>query len=187
MKTLDKSHWIQQGFRILTQSGAAGLTIENLTRALKRTKGSFYHHFKNRDEFLRALLGQWEESQALEIIRHSRKEKTFDTINQALVTLSGQAMAPEIEVAVRAWAHRDPLAREFQERIDARRVAFLEKLFFLITEDQTQAARFARIRYCFYIGTHQMIPPMDPLTYEEQLDSLTRMFKREIASSTHSH
>ncbi len=180
MKNLDKSDWIRQGFHILTTQGAAGLTIDTLTQGLDRTKGSFYHHFKNREDFLRNLLARWEEDQSLEIIRHSRREKTFEDINAALVSLSGKAMAPEVEVAIRAWALRDPLAREYQERMDARRITFLEKMFLLITDDAKQAARFAQIRYCFYIGTHQLIPAMDTETYETQLNYLTQMFKREL-------
>lgn len=179
MARLDKAAWIDQGFKILKAEGAAGLTIESLTRALKRTKGSFYHHFKNREGYLIALLSEWEEKQTRDIIRASREKRTFDEINQALMTLSGKAVDPQIEVAIRAWALRDALAREFQERIDSQRVEFLKQMFSLISSGGEEIDRFAMIRYSFYIGSLQIIPAMDDGEYRENLDLLTRMFKTE--------
>ncbi|HCY86059.1 MAG TPA: hypothetical protein DHV36_13060 [Desulfobacteraceae bacterium] len=168
--------WLTQGFGILKNQGAAGLTIDNLTTAMGRTKGAFYHHFKNRQDYSKKLLELWEERQANEIIRISKQKKTFEAINQTLVDLSEKAMDPEIEVAIRAWALRDPLAREFQERIDTHRAKFLVELFSLMTDDPDHAQLFAIIRYCFYIGSHQIIPALDDGTYKEKLAELTRMF-----------
>ncbi|MCG8637645.1 MAG: TetR/AcrR family transcriptional regulator [Desulfobacterales bacterium] len=175
-KKTGKQAWLAQGFKILKTQGAAGLTIENLTRAMNRTKGAFYHHFKNRQDYSCRLLELWEDRQANEIIRISKQKKTFDEINQTLVDLSEKAMDPEIEVAIRAWALRDPLAREFQERIDSHRVDFLKEMFALMTEEPEAAELFAMIRYCFYIGSHQIIPAMDEKTYKKRLNALTRMF-----------
>lgn len=175
-KTTGKQAWLDQGFRILKTKGAAGLTIDNLTRAMNRTKGAFYHHFKTSNDYAARLLELWEERQANEIIRISKQKKTFSDINQTLVDLSEKAMDPGIEVAIRAWALRDPLAREFQERIDRRRVAFLREMFALMTDTPDTADLFAVIRYCFYIGSHQMIPAMDEKAYKKRLADLTEMF-----------
>ena len=179
-KKTGKKAWLAKGFKILKTQGAAGLTIENLTRARNRTKGAFYHHFKNRQDYSCALLELWEEGQANEIIRISKQKKTFDEINQTLVDLSEKAMDPEIEVAIRAWALRDPLARQFQERIDSHRVDFLKEMFAQMPGVQTDtpeaADLFAMIRYCFYIGSHQIIPTMDEKTYKARLSALNQMF-----------
>jgi AcrR family transcriptional regulator len=176
----DKATWFTQGFKILRAKGAGGLTIENLTRSLKKTKGSFYHHFKNREDYSRQLLEQWEKSQAIEIIRYSEQEKTPEAINETLVTLSEKSMDPKAEVAIRAWALRDPLARQFQERIDTRRVDFLRSLFSLMTADKDKVELFSMIRYCFYIGSHQIIPAMDENSYKQHLTTLMEMFKNMI-------
>ena len=186
-KRTGKSDWLEQGFVLLKTQGAAGLTIDNLTRAMKRTKGAFYHHFKNREDYSCKLLELWEERQADEIIRISRQGRTFDQINQILVDLSQKAMDPEIEVAVRAWALRDPLAREFQARIDRHRLAFLKEMFLLMTDDTDTADLFAMVRYCFYIGSHQIIPAMDEKDYKTRLAALTGMFKRMIQDKGSSH
>ena len=184
MTSIDKTAWIDQGFKILKAAGAAGLTIENLTGHLKKTKGSFYHHFKNRDDYSRQLLSAWEKKQTLDIIQVSQQEHDFDRINETLMALSENTMDPEVEVAVRAWALRDPLAREFQARIDALRVSFLNEMFSLLTRDARKAALFSLIRYCFYIGSHQIIPAMDDTTYKHTLTALMTLFINDAQKKT---
>ncbi|MCP3942970.1 MAG: TetR/AcrR family transcriptional regulator [Desulfobacteraceae bacterium] len=177
MKRTDKNAWLAEGFKILRSKGAAGLTIEKLTQGLKKTKGSFYHHFKNKNDYFQQLLEQWEEQQSIEIIQNIQDKKNLEEINENLVTLSGAAMDPKTEVAIRAWALRDPLARKFQERIDTRRVDFLKNMFSLMTQNKGQVELFSMIRYCFYIGSHQIIPAMDEKIYKQHLAALMEMFE----------
>lgn len=180
MKKLTKKAWFEQGFNILKASGAADLTIENLTRKLSITKGSFYHHFKSRDDYFEKLLAFWEKKQTFDIVEIRKQEKTFKGINETLLKLSKDNMDPGIEVAIRAWALRDPLARAYQERIDKQRIGFLEAMFSLMTDDPAQVQMISLIRYCLYIGSHQLIPAMDETTYRSNLDALMEMFETYV-------
>jgi len=36
------------------------------------------------------------------------------------------------------------------------------------------------IRYCFYIGSHQIIPAIDELAYKKKLDTLMEMFETYV-------
>lgn len=183
MKKLTKKAWFDKGFEILKASGAADLTIENLTRKLNITKGSFYHHFKSRDDYFEKLLGFWEKKQTFDIIEIRKQEKTFKGINETLLKLSKANMDPGIEVAVRAWALRDPLARTYQERIDNQRVGFLRAMFSLMTDDPEQVEMISVIRYCFYIGSHQIIPAIGEETYKKKLDALMEMFETYVQTN----
>jgi len=89
-------------------------------------------------------------------------------------------MDPEIEVAIRAWALRDPVARTFQERIDQQRLGFLKAMFSLMTDDPEQVEMISLIRYCFYIGSHQIIPAVDEKNYRKKLDALMEMFETYV-------
>lgn len=177
MKRLNRTAWLNQGFKILKTSGAAGLTIENLASNLNKTKGSFYHHFKSRNDYFEKLLEEWENRQTLQVIQLSKKEKSFENISKKLFLLSEKKYEPEVEVAIRAWALRDPLARSFQERIDTQRVGFLKEMFTHITDDTEKTEIMSLIRYCFYIGSQQIIPPIDKDTYKILLDTLTDVFE----------
>ncbi len=177
MTKLNKTAWFEQGFKILKTKGAADLTIERLTTRLNKTKGSFYHHFKNRDDYFEKLLGFWEQKQTFTIIEGSKQKKTFKGINATLLRLSKENVDPQIEVAVRAWALRDPIARKFQERIDQQRVDFLKTMFSLMTDDTDLVEMISLIRYCFTIGSHQIIPVIDEQSYMSKLDALMEMFE----------
>jgi AcrR family transcriptional regulator len=180
MKKLNKVAWFEQGFNILKTFGAADLTIENLTNKLNKTKGSFYHHFKNRDDYFEKLLGFWEKKQTFDIDEIRKQEKSFKGINSTLLKLSKKNMDPDIEVAIRAWALRDPLARSFQERIDNQRLGFLRAMFSLMTDDPEQVEMISLIRYCFYIGSHQLIPSIDEKIYKEKIAALMEMFETYV-------
>jgi AcrR family transcriptional regulator len=180
MKKLNKVAWFEQGFNILKTFGAADLTIENLTNKLNKTKGSFYHHFKNRDDYFEKLLGFWEKKQTFDIDEIRKQEKSFEGINSTLLKLSKKNMDPDIEVAIRAWALRDPLARSFQERIDNQRLGFLRAMFSLMTDDPEQVEMISLIRYCFYIGSHQLIPSIDEKIYKEKIAALMEMFETYV-------
>ncbi|MBT6338355.1 MAG: TetR/AcrR family transcriptional regulator [Desulfobacula sp.] len=180
MKKLNKVAWFEQGFNILKTFGAADLTIENLTNKLNKTKGSFYHHFKNRDDYFEKLLGFWEKKQTFDIEEIRKQEKSFEGINSTLLKLSKKNMDPDIEVAIRAWALRDPLARSFQERIDNQRLGFLRAMFSLMTDDPEQVEMISLIRYCFYIGSHQLIPSIDEKIYKEKIAALMEMFETYV-------
>jgi AcrR family transcriptional regulator len=180
MTRLNKTAWFEQGFNLLKAGGAAELTIENLTKRLNITKGSFYHHFKSRQDYSEKLLEFWEEKQTFDIFEISKQKKTFKGINETLLRLSKENMDPEIEVAIRAWALRDPVARTFQERIDQQRLGFLKAMFSLMTDDPEQVEMISLIRYCFYIGSHQIIPAVDEKNYRKKLDALMEMFETYV-------
>ncbi|MCG8642358.1 MAG: TetR/AcrR family transcriptional regulator [Desulfobacterales bacterium] len=180
IKRRHKEIWFEQGFHILKTRGAADLTIQNLTQRLGKTKGAFYHHFKNRNDYSEQLLQFWEEKQTTLIIALSQQEDTFRGINDKLTKLSLENTDLGIEVAIRAWALRDPLARAFQERVDKIRLDFLNSVFALLTRDPDQVKTIALIRYCFFIGSHQIIPGMAPETYTRSLATLIEMIETHV-------
>jgi len=58
---LTREVWLKKALEVLHLQGNAGLQIENFTRKLGVTKGSFYWHFKDRDDFRRAILDYWDD------------------------------------------------------------------------------------------------------------------------------
>ncbi len=57
--SLTREDWIDGAWEMLGESGVDGVRIEPLARRLGVTKGSFYWHFKERQELIDALLGRW--------------------------------------------------------------------------------------------------------------------------------
>lgn len=75
---LNRENWLKEARKVLVSSGVDQVKIVLLARRLKVTRGSFYWHFKHRQELLEALVSDWEttnrpelEAVAARIGRHS--------------------------------------------------------------------------------------------------------------------
>ena len=185
MGRLTVDDWLEAGFDVLRRDGAAALTIERLTRRLRVTKGSFYHHFSSRDDFVRALLGRWEQKLTLELIEASREGLGFADRSRRLTRLGRRLFEPRLEVAIRAWALRDPMVMEFQRRVDEERLSYLEELFRQAAGDPRQACDMALIRYAFSVGAQQLQPELEPEHYARLFKLLNEQLVAMALTSRH--
>ncbi|MGG4774670.1 TetR/AcrR family transcriptional regulator [Paenalcaligenes sp. Me52] len=123
MTTLTRHHWIEAGFHALEHNGHAGVSAENLARRLNVTRGSFYHHFRSKSDYVTALLSYWEEDYTHRMLAYaSQGTNSADTLLRYVDIASEKR--PHIEVAIRAWSLIDPLVASFQKRVDQTRLDF---------------------------------------------------------------
>ncbi len=176
MARLTREEWLEAGMQVLREEGAAGLTIERLTSRLEVTKGSFYHHFRNRDDYSRDLLAHWEKTLTQEFIEASRHEDGFSSRIERLNRLSQAAFDPQLELAIRAWALREPDVMAFQQRVDRHRLDYLAELFQMIAGNEQRATDLAMIRYAFSVGAQQLWPGLEP----EQYSRLSGLLQRQL-------
>ena len=64
------------GLKTLIDKGIEAVRVESLAKLLGITRGSFYWHFKNRDDLLAAMLQEWETRNTESIIESI---ETLDT------------------------------------------------------------------------------------------------------------
>jgi AcrR family transcriptional regulator len=57
--TPDRARWIDAALAAIETGGSDAVAVSPLARSLSVTKGSFYWHFADRRELLRAALGTW--------------------------------------------------------------------------------------------------------------------------------
>ncbi len=171
---LSREDWLAAGYELLRTQGAGALTIDRLTRRLRVTKGSFYHHFASREDFSHALLDRWERTLTRELIEASRGGAGFTERNRRLTRLGEQLSDPALEIAIRAWALRDPEVMAYQERVDRQRLAYLSELYGLLGEGAGRAADLALIRYAFAVGAQQILPPLEPTAFTRVFELLQR-------------
>jgi AcrR family transcriptional regulator len=154
---LTKEMWLKEGFQVLSESGVDGLTIEALATRLGVTKGSFYHHFNNRGAYAEELLKFWEAENTLRIKQLADHAETTPEKIKTLIALVSH-LPHEPEVAIRAWALRDPLARAYQERVDRLRLDYLTEVHLPITNDRGKARIEAQLAYAVLVGSQHMVP-----------------------------
>ena len=126
-KRWGRDDWIVFALDALEQEGLATLRIEELARRAKRTTGSFYAHFKSRDELLEAVLEAWidfklEQAMRLPSQMFHAGDFTVGGFLSQFRNNKFRLVRMNLEMAVRDWAHYDERARATVMRIDSLRL-----------------------------------------------------------------
>jgi AcrR family transcriptional regulator len=178
MALLTKRRWLEEGLALLEEAGAEALTIESLTDRLGVTKGSFYHHFTNYQDFKERLLSFWEEEGTLRIIHWAEQE--VSPPDKLARVLRASLHPSRLEVALRAWALQDEQVRVHQQRIDQQRLAYLEAVVYATRADHLYAKLLARVLYSLYVGSQHIIPPIQG----EDLGALYQLVQQWLAKES---
>jgi len=158
MAQLSRRRWLEEGLALLEEAGAEALTIESLTSRLGVTKGSFYHHFANYQDFQERLLEFWEEEGTHRIIQWAEQEAS--PADKLARVMHASLHPSRLDVALRAWALQDEQVRVHQQRIDQQRLAYLEAVVLATRTDPLYAKSLARVLYSIYVGSQHIIPPI---------------------------
>jgi AcrR family transcriptional regulator len=154
-----RESWLDQARHALIAEGIDRVRVDPLARLLGVTTGSFYHHFKNRQELLDGLLEHWEAKnsgpmfQAVDTAGPDPDDQ-FDALLETW--LSESEYDPQYDSAVRAWAHGDPAVSEVVRRVDDHRIALLQRIFTQFGYDAERAFIRARITYFQQVGYQAM-------------------------------
>lgn len=153
---LGRQDWLKIGLKILQGSGIEAVRVEPLAKLLKVTRGSFYWHFKNRDDLLEAILQEWEIRNTESIIQEVEAVGTGPGIK--LLNLFEIAARDDdlLEKAVRIWGVHDLRASAAVGRVDQRRLDYLQNLFLQLGFSKTEAKVRARIVYSVRLGWFTM-------------------------------
>jgi AcrR family transcriptional regulator len=153
---LDKESWIDAGLRALAAGGADSVRVEPIAAALCVTKGSFYWHFRNRGEFLAAILEAWEVRATEDVIRAVEAEKDDPAVRLRRLFTIALGTDGRLDIAVRAWAAHDAAAQETLARVDKRRLSYLVAMFRSLGFDQNGASARSQLAYTALIGQYLM-------------------------------
>jgi len=111
--------WVEVGFDILAAQGITGIKIQQMAERLHVTKGSFYWHFRDLDDFLDALTRKWAEEMGTRYLATAGRPDEHPSVrmqNRLRVFLSRPVRMLDREM--RSWARNDTRAREALERTD---------------------------------------------------------------------
>ncbi len=172
---LSKEELLEKATDILGENGPDALTIDRLCRSLNVTKGSFYHHFKGRDGFIKDLMDYWLEEFTLKIINISEEEtnpeKSRDKmIMEALMMKSGP------EKAIRAWGRDNPIVASYVERADTIRLDYLQEVFMPYENDPTRRKAIALTAYTTFLGSMFIYPELPRKEHMLMIEYVSRAF-----------
>ncbi|WP_031405351.1 TetR/AcrR family transcriptional regulator [Thiomonas sp. FB-Cd] len=161
--TLTPQRWIEAATEVLVDRGIDNVRVDVLATELSVTRGSFYWHFRDREDLLRQVLQSWRGS-ATEQLTARLQRTSGDPKAQLRDVLSlpfrGRAAvrAARIELALRAWARHDVIARQAVDEADASRIDFISHLIESIGFAQPEARQRAFLLYSYLIAESQLGP-----------------------------
>ena len=149
---LGPDDWIREAMTLLVSKSVDGVRVEVLAKNLGVTRGSFYHHFLDRDDLLMRLLGAWKRRQTEQVIaRYEQSKPTPQGRIQELIGLPFRGEAAReggsVELAIRAWARRDELPRSVVIEVDEQRTNYIRYCFELLGFDKPNQRKRAFILY----------------------------------------
>ncbi len=168
---LDAPHWIQAGLEMLSEVGVEGLRVDGLAKRLGVTKGAFYHHFKDRDALLEALLTDWRRRATLDVIARLERGASdpAERLRRLLrLPLEGRSSAwgANVELVVRLWGRSDPRAQAALEEVDQVRLRYLTGLLQQLGVEPLEASRRAVLAYCYMRVSASLIDRDDRQTID---------------------
>ena len=153
MGRMTKEDWVVVALDVLSTKGVDALTLAKVCEVAGKTKGSFYHHFKDVGALREAMLSYWEEKHTLHIIEMAQQKATAKEKADVLNRLAAQADWG-IERAMRLWAQQDDVALRAVRSVDRRRVAYLVGLYDGVAP--ARAKQLAWIEYSALLGAQQL-------------------------------
>ena len=126
---LTRDAWLAGALRCVSRT-ARDPTIDAVAKELGVSKGSFYHHFKNRHEFIMAMVSYWDRTNT-RIIGESLEQSGLtpeEQLWELLVTVDRHDF-PRVDIAIRAWAAPHPEVRKLIAKTDSYRLALVRRMF----------------------------------------------------------
>lgn len=154
---LTPNDWIAAATHILVDKSIDAVRVDVLAKQLNVTRGSFYWHFKDRGELLERVLQSWRDA-ATEQVIHRFDNSVEDPAQRlkGLLALPSRGrsatQSASIELAIRAWARRDEMARQAVDMVDTQRLSYIQRSFVQLGWPEAEAQTRAFALYSFMLG-----------------------------------
>ena len=169
---LTREDWLIVAIQTLFESGIGSISVVQLANTMGVTRGSFYHHFSDREDLLCAMLDHWEKKWTVEVREKvSALELSPVETLRALIRFIRERKAAAFDAPFRAWALHDPLARRTLERVDSFRLAFIKHQFEAAGFIGLDAENRARMLLYYEMSDPAFFATQNPETETQLIDA----------------
>jgi AcrR family transcriptional regulator len=157
-RDLGREDWLRAARLALLRGGVDAVRVERLSRDLNVTKGSFYWHFKDREELLELLLREWEEELVFDIIPRLQGRRGRDALRLLArlmikrVPLGEHGELPS-DAAVLTWAAVSPEVAQRVNRAEKKRIKALQGVL-----GSSRHAEFVYLVWSGFVARGQRAP-----------------------------
>ncbi len=148
---LTREDWVAVALKELARRGHSSLSANRLASVLGVSRGSFYWHFQNIEDFETSVLKRWQQLTTDSIIAEM---ETLESAEQRLATLVRTSLSAKtrLERAVRCWAIDKKSVARFVSRIDVKRMEYVRQLLVAIGGDHDDVGMRAQVLYWASVG-----------------------------------
>jgi AcrR family transcriptional regulator len=155
---LQRFDWLKSALEIFVSEGIEAVRITRLADELKVTRGSFYWHFRNREDLLHSLVSYWKDKNTAAITESVASATSLaDGILRFFETCVDAArFDPRLDLALREWARRSDSIHQLVDAEDAARIDALRQFYLRFDYPMPQALIRARVLYFAQIGFYAL-------------------------------
>jgi AcrR family transcriptional regulator len=154
---LSREAWATAALQALTAHGVSAVAVEPLAAALGTTKGSFYWHFSDREELVRAALELWEDQQTgavIDRLGHLEDPRQRLRVLLDLVVTHSDGSPDPVAQLFRDISH--PEVAGAVRRVTARRIDYVAGELEETGMPRAEARRRAAVAVAAYVGWWQL-------------------------------
>ena len=124
--------WLDAALALLIDAGVDAVKVMPLAKELGLTRTGFYHHFRDREALLDAMIARWEEKNTGNLV--ARCEAYAETICEAMFNLQDcwidrSLFDAPLDNAIRHWSRNDIALKDRLDEADARRKSAISAMF----------------------------------------------------------
>lgn len=156
---LTREDWIDAARKALIKGGVAAIKVDHLAQQLSVTRGSFYWHFKDRNDLLKSLLLAWKHSNTdpfRRVMQQNVGKPVYQLAEFFCVWLRVNEFDPDYDSAVRDWARISSTSAQLVRQVDQSRLDVLRTLFLALDYSKIEADIRARVMYYHQVGYYAL-------------------------------
>lgn len=153
---LGREDWIDEAWRVLGKGSMSEVKVNILAKNLGVTRGSFYWHFKNREELVDAILDRWfsvlgvrESIEPRLSEQDNIQDRLFSVFRIVIEQVSGGQ-----SIALRLQAKSDLKLRRRIDREDERRRRHFQSLFIEMGAPPERAMQLANLYHAMAVSEY---------------------------------
>jgi AcrR family transcriptional regulator len=126
---LSRAQWLQKSLDLLISGKHGKLRIDNITKELNVTKGSFYWHFKNRVDYITRLAEYWDHIVQDELIEQANER--YDDHKERMAYIIREALTRKLtsyDAAMQMMAQKEPYIAPIISNGFKKRMSFVESV-----------------------------------------------------------
>jgi len=154
-KVLSKSRWLSRALDLIAESGKGVPSLEDLCKQLGVSRGSFYWHFKNRQDFLRCIAEYWVEYSVAEVVEklNSFQGKAEDRMLKIIEAVILQSRGRHY-LTMRFLAVTEPEVEKVLRKLDKQRLSFVKTVFYELGFRKSELEARTEAFVYFMTGEH---------------------------------